>query len=114
MYLGQGRWAEVEAIAARLESNDTSGEGVLPANLRGHLLMARKDWSAARQLLETAIEQHPRQVALRVLLSRALLEPGRDGPAAERALRQVLELDPDNREARNNLETYLRRFAAPA
>jgi Flp pilus assembly protein TadD len=46
-------------------------------------------------------------VYLRVLLSHALLQEGKDWPAAEQALRKVLELDPGNVEARNNLAVLL-------
>jgi len=44
----------------------------------------------------------------RVVLSHVLLQEGQDGPAAERALRDVLALDPDHTETRDNLALLLR------
>jgi Flp pilus assembly protein TadD len=44
------------------------------------------------------------------LLSQVLLQEGRDWNAAERALRHVLELEPNHAETRNNLRILLRRL----
>jgi hypothetical protein len=49
----------------------------------------------------------PKAVGPRVLLSQALLQEGRDWHAAEQALRAVLELDPENRQAQHNLPILL-------
>jgi hypothetical protein len=43
----------------------------------------------------------------RLLLSRVILEEGRDMAAAEEALRAVLALDPNQREARSKLEAAI-------
>jgi tetratricopeptide (TPR) repeat protein len=99
LYLAAGRWAEVEEAAARLGG----GAPVEAALLRARAQLARRDFAAARALLEGATAAAPRVLALRVLLSRVLLQEGRDRAAAERALREVLALDPANPEARNNL-----------
>jgi hypothetical protein len=43
-----------------------------------------------------------------VILSHVYLQEGRDWPAAERALRDILALDPGHGEARRNLAVLLR------
>jgi hypothetical protein len=73
---------------------------------RGHL--ARKDFRAARQLLEETIACFPDDLRLRVLLTHALLQEGKDWAAAEQALRVVLARDPGHTECRHNLELLLR------
>jgi glycosyltransferase involved in cell wall biosynthesis/tetratricopeptide (TPR) repeat protein len=110
MYCEQGRTAHVEQVLARLEaqgSTDVLGQ-ISVAVLRGRLSMVRRDYAAARQVLEAAVERFPQEVYLWVVLSHALLQEGKDWPAAERALRRVLELEPGNVEARSNLTILLR------
>jgi tetratricopeptide (TPR) repeat protein len=99
LYLGQGRWEEVEQAAQELE-------GAAPleaALLRARAGMARREFPAARRLLEEAVVQFPREVRPRVVLSHALLQEGRDWEAAERALQAVLALDGGHEESRHNL-----------
>jgi Tfp pilus assembly protein PilF len=74
---------------------------------RGHL--ERQEFATARGLLEAAIFASPRSVWPRVVLTHVLLREGGDGAAAERALREVLALDPGHAEARRNLEVLLQR-----
>jgi hypothetical protein len=73
---------------------------------RGHL--ARREFASARRLLEETIGRHPTAVGPHVFLSYVLLQESQDYGAAERTLRRVLELDPNNVEARRNLEVLLR------
>ncbi len=70
--------------------------------------MARGEFGSARHVLEEAIQETPNDVWLWVILSHALLQEGSDWDCAEAALRKVLELDPKNIEARNNLAILLR------
>jgi glycosyltransferase involved in cell wall biosynthesis len=101
LYLRQKRWDELEAVAAKL------GAGAVLLRARGHL--ARREFAAARALLEEAIARAPTALAPRVALSHAWLQEGHDPAAAERALRDVLALDPDHAEARHNLAVLLGR-----
>jgi Flp pilus assembly protein TadD len=71
-------------------------------------LLARGEFGRGRALLAEVIAAHPRALGPRLLLSHALLQEGRDLDAAERALRDVLALDPGHSEARNNLAVLLR------
>jgi tetratricopeptide (TPR) repeat protein len=106
--LRSGRWDELEAVAARISALPQRG-GEQPALLRARGHLARREFAAARRLLEDAAARAPDLLAPRVLLSHALLQEGCDPAAAERALREVLALDPGNREARHNLAILLSR-----
>jgi tetratricopeptide (TPR) repeat protein len=111
-YLGRGRLEELGDVAGRLEGLPT---GRLAGRcLRGRALLARKEFGAARRLLEVARAEFPEAAAPCVYLSHALLQEGRDWAAAEEALRAVLRLDPDDRTARNNLGVLLRQQGRPA
>ena|SRR5438128_9566532 len=102
LYLAQSRWPELDEAIAHL------GNGLaMPmeaAVLRARACLARKEFDAARSLLAETIDRHPQEVWPRVILSHCLLEEGSDRPAAEQALLDILELDPDNTGARHNLQ----------
>jgi tetratricopeptide (TPR) repeat protein len=94
-----GRWEELEQHVRELE-------GVAPLEavlLQARGFLARRDFGAARGLLEGEIARCPREVRLRLALSHALLQEGRDWEAAEDALLGVLELDPGHPESLHNL-----------
>jgi Flp pilus assembly protein TadD len=55
------------------------------------------------------LEETPGDAYFWILLSYAYLQEGKDTEGAERTLRKILELEPDNVEAKNNLELLLRR-----
>jgi Flp pilus assembly protein TadD len=79
--------------------------------LRACGLMARREFGAARALLERACLERPKSVAAWVVLSHCLLQEGRDPQAAEQALLAVLALEPGHAEARQNLAVLRRRTA---
>jgi Flp pilus assembly protein TadD len=54
-------------------------------------------------VLDAALARYPGELELWVALSYVLLQERRDPAGAETALRRILELDPENAEARNNL-----------
>src|SRR5262249_105087 len=68
---------------------------------RGHL--ARGEFDAAKQVLDEPIARDLTAVPPRVVLSPVLLQEGKDLAAAERALRDILGLEPHNAQARHNL-----------
>jgi glycosyltransferase involved in cell wall biosynthesis len=110
LLLGQRRFEEALAAAGHLEAlRGAEGDG---AALKARVLTARGEFAAARELLARLIAAAPRVAYLRVLLSHALLQEGTDLDAAERALLDVLELDPHNGEAKNNLGVLRRQRAA--
>ena len=78
------------------------------AVLRARGLLARRELPAARQTLEKTIVDAPQALWPRVILTHVLLQEGRDWAAAERALRDVLEIAPNHAEARRNLAVLLR------
>jgi tetratricopeptide (TPR) repeat protein len=101
LYLGQKRYSDLEGLAKRLGSIE---EPVLLG--RAHL--ARRQFAEARRLLESAIAQTPGAVSPRVFLTHVLLQEGRDPAAAEKALRELLLLDPGQGESWRNLAVLLR------
>jgi tetratricopeptide (TPR) repeat protein/glycosyltransferase involved in cell wall biosynthesis len=106
IYLAQGRWAEFDAALARVPAEpDWEAETLL---LRGRACLARGEFRAARKVLEDAAARAPGAVGPRVLLTHALLQEGADPAAAERALRDVLSLDPRLAECWRNLAVLLR------
>jgi tetratricopeptide (TPR) repeat protein len=100
--LGQRRFGDLEECIARL---DNEAHRVI---LRARARLVQREFSEARQLLESAIAASPEAVLPRVLFSHALLQVGRDWIAAERALRDILAIDPANAEAARNLAVLLR------
>jgi GT2 family glycosyltransferase/tetratricopeptide (TPR) repeat protein len=96
------RWPQVEEFADRLEGLPQGELEALLLRSRGRL--ARREFAAARALAEEAVGRFAAAVPALVLLSHVLLQEGQDPDAAERALRAILERDPDNAEARHNLK----------
>jgi GT2 family glycosyltransferase/tetratricopeptide (TPR) repeat protein len=108
VYLTQQRWTDLEKLASQLRGQGVPMEGdVLVA--RG--LLARKQFLAARLLLEEVIAQNPEAVYPWVILSHVLLQEGRDWGSAEHALRQVIHRDPQHAEAWHNLHVLLHQQA---
>jgi tetratricopeptide (TPR) repeat protein len=107
LYLAQVRLHDLDTVIAGLEHGVNGYASVEVPILRARRRMARKEFSAARDVLEEAISRKPDAVYLWVILSHALLQEGKDWQQAEEALRTVLRLDPGNAEARNNLALLL-------
>ncbi len=112
LYVEQERWAELDRITGHLENGQQGAMEGSVLRARGHL--GRKEFAAARQLLEETIAQYPQALWPRVILSHVLLQEGRDWAAAEQALRDLLALDPNHREARHNLAILLREHGVTA
>jgi glycosyltransferase involved in cell wall biosynthesis/Flp pilus assembly protein TadD len=110
LLLGQRRWPELRDVLPRLAAEPAGATAA--ALLWARALIARREFSEARRLLEALTTRDPRALRPRVLLSHALLQEGRDPAAAEAALRAVLALDPNDAEARHNLALLLRQRAA--
>jgi GT2 family glycosyltransferase/tetratricopeptide (TPR) repeat protein len=109
IYLAQERWPELETIARELEG---FSDGELSARLvRGRACLARREFSEARLFFEEAKRKFPERLEPRVLISHALLQEGVDPVVAERGLLEVLEMDPGNPEACQNLEVLRSRQA---
>jgi tetratricopeptide (TPR) repeat protein len=106
LFAGQGRWAELDEAAAHLQGDPQAALEVVVLQARGQ--MAQGQFAAARQNLEAVIARAPQALVPRILLSHVLLQEGRDGAAAEEALRTVLRLDPRQEESWCNLVRLLR------
>jgi GT2 family glycosyltransferase/tetratricopeptide (TPR) repeat protein len=113
MYLRQERWADLDELLGEAEMVRglavSARVGLTVLRARAHL--ARAEYAPAKRLVEDALASHPDDMALWVVLSHALLQEGVDWDWAELALRRVLELDPDNGEARSNLAVLERQMA---
>jgi tetratricopeptide (TPR) repeat protein len=107
LHLCHGRWADLEQVAHGAET--AAAAAVEAAVLRARAHFARKEFAPARQTLEQVIPRVPEALAPRVLLSHVLLQEDRDLLAAEKALHDVLEIDPSNAEARHNLAVLSRK-----
>jgi GT2 family glycosyltransferase/tetratricopeptide (TPR) repeat protein len=106
LFAAQQRWSALDQLAGRLEES-------IPGNLEAGVLRARArlgrgDFATARALLEGLLAAAPQALWPRVILSHVLLQEGKDLAGAERALREVLTLQPDNVQARRNLAVLLR------
>ncbi len=112
LLLGQGRGAEVQALADGLAADPQ--RAVEAGLVRARVHLHQREFPEARRLLEGILDQAPGAVVPRQVLSHVLLLEGRDQPAAERVLREVLALDPGNLQARYNLAKLLRHVTVPA
>lgn len=106
IFLAQERWGELEELLTRLQNHPQAW--VDAEVFQARVLLARKEFKLAKERLEHVIEKAPTAIGPRIFLSHVFLQEGRDWKAAERALRDVLALDPDHKEARQNLEVLLR------
>ncbi len=107
LYFRQQRWADLEAVIRRFEADAGAAEDGAVLRARGHL--ARKEFGAARGILERLIAQSPDALAPRFYLTHVLLGEGKDWAAAERALRELLRVDPTQAQGWYNLAALLRR-----
>jgi tetratricopeptide (TPR) repeat protein len=105
VYLGQQRWPALEQVIGELAAEP---QGRLEAGvLRARQHLARREFDLAQQQVQAVIAEAPALVWPRVVLTHVLLQEGRDLEAAEKALRAVLELDPEHVQARHNLSLLL-------
>lgn len=107
LYLRQQRWADLEAVIRRFEADVGWAADGAVLRARGH--MAKKELAAARAILEALIAQFPDALAPRFYLTHVLLGEGKDWAAAERALRELVRVDPAQAQGWYNLAALLRR-----
>lgn len=101
VHLRRQRWDDMEEALRRREALDPVDAAVLRA--QAHL--ARGEFAAAGALLRDAIAASPEAVWPRIVLARVLTREGADLDAASAAYREVLTLEPENREAREQLRS---------
>jgi tetratricopeptide (TPR) repeat protein len=115
LYLSQSRWDDLAPAIDQLERHAPGSTEVSPDDaplFRACAHLTRGEFAEGRALLRGLIARNPRAVWPRVLLSRSYLLAGDDPSAAEQALRDVLAVDPENAEARKNLDELTRRVGA--
>lgn len=108
LYLREKNWAGVERVAASLHEQAPNGPAEAEA-LLGRCRIEQGNFEAARKALESAVERYPNSVGVRVAMSYALMRGGAPPEEVEPALQAILALDPDNAQARRNLEVVLRK-----
>jgi GT2 family glycosyltransferase len=106
VYLAQHRWRDLDETLGHLGEQPEGAPEAAVLRARGHL--ARREFAPARQVLQAAITEYPQALWPRVILSHVLLQQGTDWHAAERALHDVLALDPHHAEALRNLAVLRR------
>ncbi len=104
LYLQQERWPELETTLAALRPHAPFDAALLHARMH----LARKEFAAARQLLEEVLRQAPQLLPANVILSHVLLQAD-DESAAEPLLRRIVEMDPVQAESWRNLAVLYRR-----
>jgi thioredoxin-like negative regulator of GroEL len=106
LYLQQERWSQMERVLAQMRRQpQAGGEAAL---LQARAFLARREFAAARQLLENILVHSGDAVKPRVILSHVLLQAD-DAEAAEPLLRQIVQLDPRQAEPWRNLAVLLGR-----
>ncbi|HEV3205056.1 MAG TPA: hypothetical protein VGY77_11760 [Gemmataceae bacterium] len=90
MHLTNGAGAELEGPVLRIKAH-----------------LARKEFEPARRLAEETIARFPNAESPRVILSYVYLQEGNDPTSAEQSLREILVINPENAEAKHNLEVLL-------
>lgn len=103
LYIDQQRWLDAERLAATMAGDRQRELDTLV--LRARIFLGKREFAAARAFIEQAIALHPAAIWPREVLSHILMYEGVDWVAAERALRDILALDPHNSSALQNLET---------
>ena len=97
----------IDRTASDLRGHGPPGEAEAEC-LLGRGLTTRGEHALAREVLERAAARFPSSVPVWAALSYCLLEGGADPVGAEAALREVLRLDPENVQAKRNLEALYR------
>jgi tetratricopeptide (TPR) repeat protein len=111
LYLAQDRLMDLDRVIEQLSAHGATKQARSGAKLlqaRSHT--GRKEYVRAKSMLREEIDLDPNESYLWVLLSYALLQEGKELDEAQQVLMKILELDPENAEARNNLAVLRRRL----
>jgi tetratricopeptide (TPR) repeat protein len=101
LWVEQDHLPELDLAVHRLEKEPRLWESA--TLLRAASLVARNRFVAARRLLEGQLTAHPASLWLRLGLAGTLMTEGESFEEAARLLREVLERDPNNEDAREGL-----------
>jgi glycosyltransferase involved in cell wall biosynthesis/predicted Zn-dependent protease len=104
-------WSELEQTLRALRQHPE--EAAQADLLLGRAHLARQEFAAARAVLEALNARVPDAIWPKVILSYALLQEEKDLHAAEAVLRDIVALDPNQTEARHNLQALLARRSQP-
>jgi tetratricopeptide (TPR) repeat protein len=105
--LGQERFAEAQRTIRKVASDypDKPWGAILEARS----LLARRDFAGAYRLLDPIGTRFPHELTIWLILANALLAEGKDLDRTEEILQKILELDPANTAAKNNLAVLVQK-----
>ena len=107
----QGRWQDLEYTSQQLAAHPT--KALEAAMLKASAHFVRREYADARQLLEQTIAQSPPTLLWpRVLLTEVLYQDGRDWAALEKAIHDVLAIDPQHSGAKEKLAALMQASSA--
>jgi len=106
LYREQARWDDLRQVLDGMGQYPQLAVDATLLQARTHL--ERREFTAARSLLASAARRWPQVLTLHIALADVLLMEGRDPAAAEKALRGVLTLAPDDPPTQGKLMTLLR------
>lgn len=81
--------------------------------LQAKWYLARKEFASAQQFLHQLLAEDPTALQAKGLLSHAYLQEGKDLQTARKTLEEILSIDPENREARHNLDVLTQMELTP-
>src|SRR5262249_41513171 len=100
------RWNDLNELLQNL--SDVKADPAKLGWLRARAQAQKKEYRSALRTIDEVIVLDPQAIGPRVLLSHILIQSGGDWEAAERALLDVLDLEPGNQEAQHNLRVLRR------
>jgi tetratricopeptide (TPR) repeat protein len=103
--VGSDRLQAVSSHQRPNESGHYEREGQI---LQARGMLARKEFEAARSILEPMAAAQPGSVYPRIILSHVHLQERKDFESAERVLREIVQLDASQAESWRNLAVLLR------
>jgi tetratricopeptide (TPR) repeat protein len=107
VYLNTGNAAGIAGVIETVRSLGVEGRAEAVA-VEGRWRLRQKDHAGAAAILEAAVKEFPASVSLRITLSHVRLADGSPPEVLEAAFRAILELAPENTQARHNLSVLMR------
>jgi tetratricopeptide (TPR) repeat protein len=108
LYLSKSRWGDLDELLQKSEN-----EGIASTQIelyRARIHYQRKEFSTAKRILEQAISADAKLLPQRILLSQVLLSEAKDWKRAEAVLQEILVLDPNHADSKNNINVLRRRL----
>jgi tetratricopeptide (TPR) repeat protein len=105
LYIEQDRFVEAEGLLRRLRDNPA--QPTIEPALLARLKVARRDIAGACRILEEALSRNTEAIWLRILFADILLRLANDKQGAERQMREILVIAPNEQQTRRKLAALL-------